>query len=289
MVNAFEEKVRRHIRKLDGADLAELGEQTSRKRRDWFVTHKPAVPERPVPRDAFDLLFFDYMGLVRDDLEVIAENDSEIIWLSKNKCPTLEACNHLGMDTRIVCKVGYEKSTQAFVSVLDPALRFIRSYEEIRPYAAHCREMIVRVDFERMMSLAIDEATCSRKSGNLGDGAVIAIGNEVVAKACDTVVADRDSAKHADAKAIQQASSVLGRQDLSPAILFTTCEPCESCAALCTQSNLSAVVYGVSAHDIGKPGVAGTTRAVAGESNMSRAGIEVIVGVCHEDCLAHYQ
>ena len=45
--------------------------------------------------------------------------------------------NPLGLDTRSVCRGAYEKSTQAFISHMDPELRFLRSYSEIRPYSDH--------------------------------------------------------------------------------------------------------------------------------------------------------
>ncbi len=117
----------------------------------------------PVPVMKKQLLFFEYMGLNREVLPVTAE--SEIAWLSRNPCPTLEACKRLGLDTREVCRA-YEKSTQAFLSQLDPTLRFVRSYKEIRPRAGHCLERIVRLNFDEMMAIATEEARASKREGN---------------------------------------------------------------------------------------------------------------------------
>ena len=102
------------------------------------------------------------------------------------KCPTLEACGALGLDTRQVCRAVYEKSTQAFLSQIDPQLRFLRSYEEIRPHSNHCKEMIVRIDFEEMMTIAIEEAKSSIQEGNKGYGALVALGNQIIGKSHDS-------------------------------------------------------------------------------------------------------
>ena len=96
------------------------------------------------------------MGLSPGDLPVVSETEAEIAWLSRNPCPTLDACQTLGLDARHVCRAAYEKSTQALVSQLDPQLRFLGSYTEIRPHTDRCREWIVHVDFEAMMELAVE-------------------------------------------------------------------------------------------------------------------------------------
>ena len=80
------------------------------------------------------------MGLPLLDLGVTTESETAITWLSRNPCRTLEACTTLGLDTRVVCRAVYEKSTQAFLSGLDPQLRFLRDYEEICPHAPQCRD-----------------------------------------------------------------------------------------------------------------------------------------------------
>ncbi|HYF91203.1 MAG TPA: hypothetical protein VD969_03045 [Symbiobacteriaceae bacterium] len=75
-------------------------------------------------------------------------------------------------------------------SRLDPQLRFLRSYEEIRPYADHCLERIVRVAFEEIMRLAVAEARASLRKGNKGYGAVVAMGSRIIGRAHDTAVTE---------------------------------------------------------------------------------------------------
>jgi len=149
MIDSFEVKVRHQVERLKSQDYPAIEAEVTQKRLAWLAQNRPTQKgQAPVsPRQAYQLLFFDYMGLSAADLPVVEETDTQIAWLSQNPCPTLQACLRLGLDTRTVCRAAYEKSTQTFLSYLDPQLRFVRNYEEIRPYAQHCRESILRVDF----------------------------------------------------------------------------------------------------------------------------------------------
>jgi tRNA(Arg) A34 adenosine deaminase TadA len=258
VTDIFASRVQRQIERLQHCSYHAIEAEVAQKRRAWFRQHDQiaARDDHPTPRQAFDLLFFDYMGLSPDDLPIVSETENEIVWQSANPCPTLEAVKALGLDTRIVCRATTEKSTQAFVSQIDPQLRFLRSYEEIRPYADHCREMIVRVDFEAMMRLAFEEAKASQQEGNKGYGAVIVLGQRILSRAHDTTVTQRDPSLHAEVNAIRLAVQVLGDDNLSGAILFSTCEPCPMCSSLAVWANLTTIVYGASIEEMTRLGKA---------------------------------
>jgi tRNA(Arg) A34 adenosine deaminase TadA len=229
------------------------------------------------------------MELSPDDLPIVSESETEIVWQSANPCPTLEAVKALGLDTRTVCRATTEKSTQAFLSQIDPQLRFLRSYEEIRPYATHCREMIVRVDFEAMMRLALEEAKLSRQEGNRGYGAVVVLGQRILSRAHDTAVAQRDPSLHAEVNAIRQAVEVLGDSNLCGAILFSTCEPCPMCSSLAVWANLTTIVYGASIDETARLGKARIHVSADEIVAKSPVMIDVIGGVLHEECKALYR
>ena len=57
--------------------------------------------------------------------------------------PTLEACKIPGMDSRRICKLYNERSTDRLVKEIHPNLKFTRNYEKLRPYFEYCEEMIV--------------------------------------------------------------------------------------------------------------------------------------------------
>ena len=43
----------------------------------------------------------------------------------------------------------FEAPTQAFLTELDPQLKFVRGYAEIRPFAAYCQESIIRIGTDK--------------------------------------------------------------------------------------------------------------------------------------------
>ena len=291
MSNDFTSAVRRQIEHLQHCSYQAIEAQVAQKRVAWLQQHNQFTARyiHPTPRQTFDLLFVDYMGLSPADLPIVSETETEIVWQSVNPCPTLEAVKALGLDTRTVCRAAYEKSTQAFLSQLDPQLRFLRSYEEIRPHASHCREMIIRVDFEALMRLALEEARVSRQEGNQGHGAVVALGERILSHAHDTVATQRDPGLHAEASAIRQAAQDLGDDNLSGAILFSTCEPCPTCSWLAVQANLTTIVYGASIEETATPDKEHSHVSAADIVAKSPVIIEIIAGVLREECLTLYR
>lgn len=145
-MTTFEDKVSRTIEQLRGGDLEAMGREIADRRLAWLDANLARLPPGGpcTPRRAFELLFFEQMRLDPADLPVVSESPDRIEWESRNRCPLLEACVALGLDTRRICGPVNEEATQAFVSRLDPRLRFGRSYTVIRPHASHCREWITR-------------------------------------------------------------------------------------------------------------------------------------------------
>jgi tRNA(Arg) A34 adenosine deaminase TadA len=224
------------------------------------------------------------MGLSLSDLPVVSESENEITWLSKNRCPTLDACKALGLDTRSVCRSVYEKPTQAFLSWLDPQLRFVRDYEVIRPHAPYCRERILRTDFDSLMEQALEEAALSRTLGNKGYGALVVMGDQVLAKTHDTATTGGDPSLHAEFNAMREASVTSGSNDLCGAVLYSTCEPCPMCTGLAVWANLTTIVYGASIADTARMG---RSRILVGAAEIAERAptmLEVIGGVLKERC-----
>jgi tRNA(Arg) A34 adenosine deaminase TadA len=290
MTEDFQSLVDKQTERLKRSTWREIEREVAQKRIAWVTQNPPEGGrlDHPSPRQAFETLFFEYMGLPAKNLLVTSETDTEIVWSSLNPCPTLEACLRLGLDTRQVCRGAYEKSTQAFLSQLDPQLRFVRSYAEIRPYSEHCQESIIRVDFEESMRLAIAEAQVSKQEGNKGYGAVVVRGHEMLGKAHDTAVTEHDPSRHAEVNAIRQAVLALGDGNLSGAILFSTCEPCPMCSSLAVWANLTTIVYGVSIEEtaqMGKSRIRVSAREIIERSPVI---IEVVGEVLREECRALY-
>jgi tRNA(Arg) A34 adenosine deaminase TadA len=284
----FEDKVKRTIHQLQHHSFHTIAAEITNKRMAWLDYTLPELKEGDEfsPREVYELLFFEQMGLERDELPVILETDDEIIWFSFNPCSLLEACKALELDTREVCRHVNEKATQSFVSRINPELRFHRSYQEIRPFTSYCKEKIIRYDFNAYMRHAIHEAQIGMSEGNAGYGAVVVYEDQIIGKAHNTVNTDRDPSSHAEMNAIRKAVNTHNDQNLCGAILFSTCEPCAMCSTLAVWADLTTIVYGVSIEEmaaLGKGNLQVSTRQVIEGSSCA---IEVIGGIMKDECKA---
>jgi tRNA(adenine34) deaminase len=289
-MNTFEERVRRTIEQLQHESFRAIASDITQKRMAWLDRTLPEKPgyDQFTPREAYELLFFENMQLERSELPVVSESPDEIVWLSRNRCSLLEACIALGLDTRKVCRPVNEKATQAFLSRLNPQLRFHRSYKDIRPHADGCREKIVRTDFAAYMRVAIREAQLSRSEGNKGYGAVVVFDNQIIGQAHDTAITEHDPSLHAEMNAIRQAVKTKKDMDLCGAILFSTCEPCPMCASLAVWANVTTIVYGISIQETAQLGRSRIRVSASEIVARSPSSIEIIGDILHDECKLLY-
>jgi tRNA(Arg) A34 adenosine deaminase TadA len=273
--SAFDTQIQRQVERLRSSTLATIEREVAQKRVAWCREHGVVPDPQATPRQAYELLFRDYMGLDLDTLPVLSESADEITWASFNPCPTWEACVRLGLDTRQVCRTAYERSTQAFLSQIDPRLRFRRSYVQIRPHAVHCQESILRVDFDAWMRRTLRQVPAG---AGPACGVVAVQGKRAVAQVCgQPCETGADPKAHAVSQALCAAMLELDGADLTGLMLFSTHEPCPACLARAEEARASAVIYGAAL-----PG------DLIGEA-PSHGMVEVIGGVLKEDCLELYR
>lgn len=282
-------KIKQEAERFKKFTFHEMESETARKRVSWFKKKYGLTKIIPTPRRAYELFLLEYLGLDEKEVPVTSETKSEIEWLSYNRCLTLETCKALELDTRIVCRRIYEKSTQAFISQIDSQLRFLRNYQEIRPYSPYCKEMIIRLDFDEMMGLAIAEAKKSKRSGNKGYGAVVVIGKEILGIGHDTAITEKDPSQHAEFNAIRQAVAKFGYDNLCGGVLFATCEPCPMCSSLAVWANLTTIVYGASIEETAKYGKSRIRIGAKEVVDRSPVMIEVIGDIRKKECEALYR
>lgn len=83
------------------------------------------------------------MKLKRKQIPIVFKDDKKIIWHSYNWCPVLEACKKLNLETKRVCKNGWEESINKMIKVINPRLIFKRNYKKIRPKSRYCEEILI--------------------------------------------------------------------------------------------------------------------------------------------------
>lgn len=289
-MNKFVKKVHQTIEQLQNESFQTVASSITQRRMTWLnhTLHDKQDYQRFTPRDVFELLFFENMKLKREELPVISESYKEIVWLSYNRCSLLEACTKLGWDTRNVCRAVNEKATQAFLSRVNPQLRFHRSYEEIRPYSDYCKEKIIRIDFDSYMKIALQEAYLSKSEGNKGYGAVVVFDDHIIGQAHDTAITEKDPSLHAEVNAIRQAVKTIDDTNLCGTILFSTCEPCPMCASLAAWANMTAIVYGISIQETAEFGRLRIQVSANQIIEQSPWSVEVIGNILYDECKMLY-
>jgi tRNA(adenine34) deaminase len=94
------------------------------------------------------------------------------------------------------------------------------------------------------MGLALAEARAAGERGEVPIGCVIVRGGDVVTRAGNRTLADRDPTAHAEIVAIRAAAAFLGSERLSDSDLYVTLEPCAMCAGAIALARIRRLYYG---------------------------------------------
>lgn len=94
------------------------------------------------------------------------------------------------------------------------------------------------------MQMALAEARLAAEEGEVPVGAVIAVGDRLLAKAHNQTEALNDVTAHAEILAITAAANALGGKYLPDCTLYVTVEPCPMCAGALGWSQIGRIVYG---------------------------------------------
>ena len=94
------------------------------------------------------------------------------------------------------------------------------------------------------MDMALQEARAAGSRGEVPIGCVIVRGGEVIARAGNRTLSDRDPTAHAEILAIRQAAAKLGSERLDDCDLYVTLEPCVMCAGAVAFARIRRLHYG---------------------------------------------
>ncbi|WP_218140630.1 tRNA adenosine(34) deaminase TadA [Propionispora vibrioides] len=138
------------------------------------------------------------------------------------------------------------------------------------------------MDDNYYMGLALLEARQAYSLGEIPIGAVLVVGDEVVARAHNMREIWNDATAHAEVIAIREACQKLGRWRLTGATIYVTIEPCPMCAGALVMSRVDRLVYGSSDYKAGA--VESIFNVVQHDALNHR--LEVTAGVRAQECSA---
>lgn len=105
---------------------------------------------------------------------------------------------------------------------------------------------------QQAVTLALDNVA----AGRAPFGAVVVRDGAVVGTGLNTVDADADPTAHAEVAAVRAAAEELGTPDLAGATVYSSCEPCAMCHAVCAVAGIGRIVYAAPKElvpDLGRP------------------------------------
>lgn len=94
------------------------------------------------------------------------------------------------------------------------------------------------------MRRALDLAKAAGAAGEVPVGAVVTIGDRILAEARNAMRGSNDPTAHAEMVAIRAAGHALGTSRLDQCTLWVTLEPCAMCAAAAGLARFKAVRFG---------------------------------------------
>lgn len=131
-----------------------------------------------------------------------------------------------------------------------------------------------------LMREALKEAKKAREADEVPVGAVIVLGERIIARAHNQVELLRDPTAHAEMIAITQAANTIGEKWLYKATLYVTLEPCSMCAGALVLARVGRICFG--ARDP-KAGACGSVLALTDHPQLNHR-IDVEGGVLEDEC-----
>jgi tRNA(adenine34) deaminase len=101
------------------------------------------------------------------------------------------------------------------------------------------------------MRAALDQALAARAAGEVPVGAVVAAGEQVLARGHNRTILDADPTAHAEIVALREAARRVEAPRLPGTSLYVTLEPCIMCFGASVQARVERVVFAASDPKIG--------------------------------------
>ena len=135
------------------------------------------------------------------------------------------------------------------------------------------------------MQLALDEARAAAAAGEVPIGALIVLGDKILARSGNRTIRDCDPTAHAEILVIREAAHLLQNYRMPGTTLYATIEPCSMCAGAMIQARIPRLIYGA---DDSKGGAVRSCFEVLSNTSLNHQ-VEVTSGVLAEDCASILQ
>ena len=130
------------------------------------------------------------------------------------------------------------------------------------------------------MTAALEEARRALAAGEVPIGAVLVIGDRIVARGCNEPISAVDPTAHAEMVALRGAARETGNYRLTDAVLYVTVEPCLMCVGALVHARIGTLVFGAAEPKSGA--VRSTVRGAELPGLNHR--FEVVSGVREAEC-----
>jgi len=100
------------------------------------------------------------------------------------------------------------------------------------------------VSHDEFMEAALAQARRARAIGEVPVGAVLVVGDRIVAGAFNQPITANDPTAHAEVLVVREAARALGNYRLTDAIVYVTVEPCLMCVGAMIHARVGTVAYG---------------------------------------------
>lgn len=135
-------------------------------------------------------------------------------------------------------------------------------------------------EMETFMRLALEQAEQSAQQGEIPVGAVVVHGQNILAAAHNSCIADCDISRHAEINALAQAGKALQNYRLEDCDVYITLEPCTMCASALIQARVRRVIYGAAEP---KTGAAGSIVDLFAHTALNRH-TAILGGILQTEC-----
>jgi tRNA(adenine34) deaminase len=162
------------------------------------------------------------------------------------------------------------------------AARCVHSELVIETSAPGFKQVIAarpRSDVE-FMQRALELSAAARANGEVPVGAVLVLGDQIIAEGANRPIASNDPTAHAEIEALRAGGQALGSYRLTDTTLYVTLEPCVMCASAIVHARVRRLVFG--AWDP-RAGAAGSIVNVFSLPGLNHR-VDVFGGVLADEC-----